>query len=715
MAVKMLSTLFINALVGALASDLATLPIRIAPSVQAALDAGRPVVALESTIISHGMPFPANLQTAKEVEEVIEKCGATAATIAILDGVCCIGLTPEELDRFAQLGSAGQVSKISRRDVALCVAKGAHGGTTVSCTMLLAHMAGIPVFVTGGIGGVHRGGEDSMDVSADLCELGRTPVMVVSAGVKSILDIPRTLEYLETQGVCVVALGSGEFPAFFTRASGVEAPARVDTTSEAAAVAHAQHRLGLASGMLVGVPIPVDAEADAALVQGAIDQALQEAAAQQISGRAITPFLLKRIAELSGGKSLASNIALIKNNAKAGAEIAVELARLRGRIGGGGGGGADRAGAASSEAAAPVSASGSPVVVGGCVADLVCCPDSGTELLPRPSSPGRLECTPGGVGRNIAEALARLGTFPLLVSAVGQDGMGSLLVEHLESLASSGSPLQTSGVRRLSEGRTATYTAMMDGGGDLSAAVADMEIHRHISMHLIQEFTTQIRSAPLCIADANLCSEALTGLAALARAAGTPLWLEPTSVPKAALACGWLHAKGLLSALTYVSPNEDEVCAMAAAIGSGEGGLSSSHGASDDATVRAAAAALVRAGVSHVVVTRGARGILWARAAEPGSSTPAPSDGSDVWMEEMPAFNLGEQPVVSTRGAGDCFVAGAAWRLQQGAAQRGAGGERMAGADAVREALHAGLKAAYWSVMDEAAVPDALKAAALAK
>jgi len=200
--------------------------LRVHPDVAQALADGRPVVALESTIISHGMPYPQNLVCAREVEAVVAESGAVPACIAILDGVCCIGLTADELERFAQLGDAGKVGKVSRRDLASVVARRGHGGTTVSSTMLLAHMAGIGVFVTGGIGGVHRGGEDSMDVSADLCELGRTPVTVVCAGAKSILDIPRTLEYLETQGVGVLALGTDEFPAFFTRRSGCAAPTR---------------------------------------------------------------------------------------------------------------------------------------------------------------------------------------------------------------------------------------------------------------------------------------------------------------------------------------------------------------------------------------------------------------------------------------------------------------------------------------------------------
>jgi pseudouridine-5'-phosphate glycosidase len=303
--------------------------VRVHPDVAAALDAGRAVVALESTIISHGMPYPANIQTAREVEEVVRNSGAVPAAIAILDGVCCIGLSDDELNRFAVLGAAGKVAKVSRRDLAACVARSGHGGTTVSATMLLADMAGVRVFVTGGIGGVHRGGELSLDISADLCELGRTPVCVVCAGAKSILDIPRTLEFLETQGVAVLALGTDEFPAFFTRRSGCPAPTRVETAHEAAAVVHASSTLGLSSGTLVAVPIPESAEAEAGKVQGAIEQALAEAGAAGVAGRDTTPFLLKRIAELTGGDSLASNIALIKNNAAVGAQIATSLAELQ--------------------------------------------------------------------------------------------------------------------------------------------------------------------------------------------------------------------------------------------------------------------------------------------------------------------------------------------------------------------------------------------------
>jgi len=305
---------------------LPTPPLLILPAVAEALRAGGPVVALESTIISHGMPYPDNVQCAREVEEVIRKNGAVPATIAILEGVIHVGLSPEALERLGRLGP--KVRKCSRRDMALALGRKENGATTVSATMMVAYMAGIKVFVTGGIGGVHRGVESTMDISADLTEFSRTPVAVVSAGVKSILDIPRTLEVLETQGVTVVVLGSSEFPAFYTRHSGVEAPVRVDTIEDAAGVVTAMAKIGQ-SGALIAVPIPTAEEADASTVNAAIQQALAEANQKKVHGNSITPFLLKRVNELTKGQSLKSNIALVKNNAKLGAQLAVKVSEAR--------------------------------------------------------------------------------------------------------------------------------------------------------------------------------------------------------------------------------------------------------------------------------------------------------------------------------------------------------------------------------------------------
>lgn len=301
--------------------------IKLSQDVSEALSRGRAVVALESTIITHGMPYPQNLETAKEVEAIVKENGAVPATIAILEGVPCIGLNSEELERLAILGPKAQ--KTARRDIAHVVATKGNGATTVSATMVFASMAGIHIFVTGGIGGVHRHGEDTMDISSDLTELGRTPVAVISAGVKSILDIPRTLEYLETQGVCVAAYKTNEFPAFFTERSGSKAPSRVDTPEECARLIDASLKLKLGGGTLIAVPIPNEYSASGSFIESATQTALKVARKKGITGNAETPFLLAKVNELTGGASLAANIALVKNNAKTGAKIAVCLAQIR--------------------------------------------------------------------------------------------------------------------------------------------------------------------------------------------------------------------------------------------------------------------------------------------------------------------------------------------------------------------------------------------------
>lgn len=298
--------------------------LTLTEEVAAALAGGTPVVALESTIISHGMPYPRNVQTAREVEDIVRAGGAVPATIAVLGGVPRIGLDDAELDL---LGSDDNVRKVSIRDLPYVVARGEHGATTVASTMRLAALAGIRVFVTGGLGGVHRGAEASMDISADLTELSLTDVAVVSAGVKSLLDIGRTLEVLETLGVPVISVGSDDFPSFYSRSSGFRSPLRLDSAAEIAATMKAKWGLGLAGGVVVANPIPEAAELPQEMIGALIGQAVAEADDRGITGAAITPFLLGRIVELSGGASLEANIALVKDNARLGAAIAVEYAR----------------------------------------------------------------------------------------------------------------------------------------------------------------------------------------------------------------------------------------------------------------------------------------------------------------------------------------------------------------------------------------------------
>lgn len=297
----------------------------ISPEVKAALDAGKPVVALESTIISHGMPYPQNVETALAVEDIIRQNGATPATIAIIGGKLKAGCTKDEIE---YLGKKGQeVTKASRRDLAVLCARGADGATTVTTTMIIAHMAGISIFATGGIGGVHRGAETTMDISADLEELAHTPVMVVCAGAKSILDLGLTLEYLETHGVPVIGYGTEELPAFYTRKSGFGVDYRVDTPEELAKIFRTQKELGLGGGMLVTNPIPEEYSMDKATIDAAIGEALRQAEANGIHGKATTPFLLAKVKELTGGDSLSSNIQLVFNNAALAAKTAACLAK----------------------------------------------------------------------------------------------------------------------------------------------------------------------------------------------------------------------------------------------------------------------------------------------------------------------------------------------------------------------------------------------------
>jgi pseudouridylate synthase len=301
--------------------------IHIHPKVKEALANNHPVVALESTIISHGMPYPENVRTALEVEAVVEANGAVAATIGIIDGVGIIGMTPQQIEAF---GSRGHIAKVSRRDLPIIFARKEWGATTVATTMILAAKAGIEVFVTGGVGGVHRGAASSFDISADLQELANTDVTVVCAGAKAILDLPLTLEYLETFGVPVLGYQSDELAAFYSRSSGLKVDARMDDTDEIADIILAKRSFGLNGGILISNPIPKEYDMDAKVIDTAIQTALNEMNALGIKGNKVTPYLLAKVKELTGGDSLEANIALIKNNAKVGAQIACSLCVKKG-------------------------------------------------------------------------------------------------------------------------------------------------------------------------------------------------------------------------------------------------------------------------------------------------------------------------------------------------------------------------------------------------
>ncbi|KAG8470947.1 hypothetical protein KFE25_009368 [Diacronema lutheri] len=644
----------------------------VSAHVRDALRDGAAVVALESTIISHGMPWPQNLETARAVEAEVRAQGAVPATIAVLDGRCIIGLDDSQLERLARLGRE-RVRKVSRRDLAAVVASGGHGATTVSATMLLAHAAGIRVFVTGGVGGVHRGGQDSLDISADLVELARTPVAVVCAGVKSILDIGRTLEVLETAGVTVATVGEAEaeFPAFFTAASGHASPLVWPSEAAAAAAVHAALALRLRSGQLIAVPVPAEHAAEGAQIEASIQRALGEADARGVRGPDATPFLLQRVAELTAGASLRSNVALIRNNARVGARIAVELARrLRTAA-------PELAPVVTAAAAAPAPVG--PLVVGGTAADLTARPDAaGAGLLLRTSSPGALELSAGGVARNVCEALARLGCRPRLVSLVGADALGDLVLR-----ASTDAGIDVTAVCAAPRGaRTATYTALHAADGDLLAAIADMQICAQMDGAWVRASVAPLLAhAPIVVADANLAPDGLRALADACAAERVPLFVEPVSVPKAAAAA----RTGALAACAFVSPNEDELIAIARALGACvPAALSAEGSAAREREVEAAASAVLAHGTHTLLVTRGAAGVLLASrdGAQPGGTV------------RHARYAAHAAHVHSTRGAGDSFVGGfvGAW---------------LRGADEAA-CVHAALAAAAASLECDAAISPAL-------
>lgn len=785
----------------------------VSQHVLAALRDGGAVVALESTIISHGMPFPQNLETARAVEAEVRSQGAVPATIAILDGRCIVGLDDRELERLARLGRE-RVAKVSRRDLAAVVSSGGHGATTVSATMVLAHAAGIQVFVTGGIGGVHRGGQDSLDISADLVELARTPMVraslgppgrtlapplsaqgdamlthasrgcadappipcqtwtpfcvcrtiqaVVCAGVKSILDIPRTLEVLETAGVTVATVSPdphAQFPAFFTAASGHASPLIWRSETEAAAAIHAALGLQLGSGQLIAVPVPDEHAAEGAQIEAAIQRALSEAEARGVRGADTTPFLLHRVNELTGGSSLAANIALIKNNARVGARIAAELARRlrepavefrpiaaeastravlcslpRGASGGGAGlglsgGQRGSSGPGAVHGGVHALAKRRPLVVGGTAADLTARPvPGGGELILKTSNFGALEVSPGGVARNIGEALARLGCRPLLLSLVGADALGDLVLKSSEdagldvSAVSRAQPpgrlgeqsgfgneagaataqqhncpgalAQAGAARGESDTgagayRTATYTALHQADGDLLAAVADMAICAAMDGVWVRAAVVpRLAGAPIVVADANLPTSGLSALAEACSAARVPLFLEPVSVPKAAAAA----RSGALAHCAFASPNEDELLAIAHALDPGAGVpalLAPAGTAERAAQLEHAARGVLARGTHTLLITCGAAGVLVA------SRDGAPPGGA-VRFLRYPAHAARVQ---STRGAGDSLVGGfvAAWL--RGAPEAAC--------------VHAALAAAAASLESDAAISPALSPALL--
>ncbi|EJF66774.1 indigoidine synthase A-like protein [Dichomitus squalens] len=553
-------------------------PIDVHPEVQEALAHRRPVVALETTIVTHGMPYPTNRETALSVESNVRKAGAIPATIGLIEGRVKIGLEPLELERLADVSKNPSVVKLSRRDLGTAIALKKDGGTTCSTTLIFAALAGIKVFSTGGLGGVHRGAESTMDISADLHELTRCPVGLVSAGVKSILDIGRTLEYLETLGVPVVSYGpTDDFPAFYTRRSGFKSPWRIDDPESAARILNTHRQLGMSNGALFAVPIPEEYESVGEELQRAVEQAIKESEANGVSrrGKEATPWLLKRVSELTAGKSLNSNIALIENTATIGGQIAVAYSQL-----------ARETSASHPHVVHPEStpAASKPertnvppaklVIVGSAAVDVTARADpvpggarSNNNLYT--TSPGVVSLTSGGVGRNVAEAAYRiLSSFSkdlahsaVLVSPIGEDAFGQLLVSESERIG-----MRTDGLIRVPDARTAVCNMVLDSAGELTGGVADMDVIRTLDAAKVIEVLDKQKPSLLAL-DANMSPETMKSLLTYATKRNISTFFEPTSVPKSttifpAIAASLSSASLSHAPVTFATPNVLELAHM---------------------------------------------------------------------------------------------------------------------------------------------------------
>ncbi|XP_052762526.1 uncharacterized protein LOC128205129 isoform X2 [Mya arenaria] len=643
-------------------------PLHLSNEVKAALHDGKPLVALETTIVTHGMPHPHNLSTALEVEDIVRQHGVIPATIGIIQGKVHIGLSSRQLEYLAD--PVTEAVKTSRRDLAYVLSKGLNGGTTVSGTMVLAHMAGIPLFVTGGIGGVHRGAESSMDISADLTELGRTPVTVVSAGVKSILDIERTLEYLETQGVCVSTYGeSRDFPAFFSCHSGHQAPYNVTSPLQAASLIAAQESLGLQSGNLIAVPIPEQYDTLGQEIEGVIQGVVHEARNKNIQGKEVTPFILKRVNELTRGNSLKANIHLIHNNAKVGAQIAVELSKLKSGTSKTNGSPSSRGSNSFNEgkpedfvvtnyseptkASDKLQAKKRVTVVGGSIVDFTA--RLGTQDVQSNGGtyPGTVKQSFGGVGRNLADGLSRLGVDTLFISAVGNDSHTATFESHCKHM-------NLSGVLRLEDQRTATYWAVLKSNGEVIFGIGDMDIHQQISPRYIYGFEEQLAGSDIVCVDGNITVEAIQTVCSICKQNGVPVLYEPADLSKAMKP----FETDAFEAVVYTTPNLNELRTMAAHV-SGKQPSSTVIDSADDMDLNAVieeTLSLLTPVSKHIpvtMVTVGRHGAMLCYHGDQSSHMPMRGDNfvrdGSVTVEHYPVIQRGEagSNIVSVSGAGD--------------------------------------------------------------
>eukprot|EP01132_Coremiostelium_polycephalum_P000841 gene841-1048_t len=621
------------------------LPIKISREVEVALDHQSPILSLESTIISHGMPYPQNYQTAKEVESIVRERGVTPATIAIINGTIHVGLNDTELHYLATVGKSA--IKTSRRDLAFVLSQGLTGSTTVSATIFISNLVGIKIFVTGGLGGVHRGAEVSMDISADLTELGRNDVTVISAGVKSILDIGKTLEYMETQGVTVITYGTDEFPAFFTKHSGYKSLHRLDTPLDCAKLIHSNQELKLNSGIVIAVP---NDNEDSAEIDVAIKESIKESEKDKISGKDITPYLLQKVNEKTKGKSLN----FIKNNAAIGSKIASEYYQLI------------RKEAFDDQQLIELQKNNQHelnidpiedrkkkrdvVVVGGCVLDMISHPfkESGFQL--GTSNPGSLTMKMGGVARNVAETLSRLELEPLFISQVGNDIHSNYLIDHCKS-----TNMPTYGIKMNKDRKTAIYNAIMNDHGDLAVAIAEMDIFDDITPKFVDEFRDEILNSKLILMDGNIPIETMKYISEIVNShPSIELWFEPTSVYKSTK----VISSDILSSITYTSPNIDELLIMSKEIIKKNSTISNhfqnlNYQSRDLENIKIHNKILIESGIKYVITKMGSEGMLLVFRDELGEYQYYKFDAPPVDAES----------VVDVTGAGDSMVGGVVWAL----------------------------------------------------
>ena len=544
--------------------------IQILPEVQNGLETNKPIIALESTILSHGLPYPQNIDLSNMLSQIIREKQCIPATIAIKNNICQVGLSKEDIYDLTIANLEHRVEKCTTRDLPFLLSRKNHhndsnhndnthnnsnskiqwGATTVASTMKIAHLAGISTFVTGGTGGVHRNVESTMDISSDILELSRTPVIVISAGIKSILDIEKTLEYLETMSVPVASYQTNEFPAFFSPKSGVISPKRVDCPTDIAHAYYAGKDIGLQSGMLIAVPNYDPAGEN---VEYAIQQSIKEAKDAGITGRDVTPFILRRVNERTDGDSLRSNIALVKRNAEVGADIAIQVAKLRN----------DRqrqnqwmmmnnnSNTITTSSDNNTITTSRVVIVGGAVVDIVA--KSKNDIIPSTSNPGSCTESDGGVARNIADVLGQLGTKPILFTAVGDDDRGKALRQRMEEEYDI--PIERQHIKVVPTCNTATYLAILDASGDLYTAIADMDILREIPIPDDQ----YIAAADYLVIDANPPIETILKIVQTAKKFDTKVVFDPTSVPKVSYL---KDNHDFLSCISFAFPNIDELLSM---------------------------------------------------------------------------------------------------------------------------------------------------------